>query len=112
MLQSFAQDLAALAKDLNFVAILFAHLKAPDGQLSEEKRQQYYGKGKYLDLGNCSHEQGGSVYSNQIAGSRAMMRSAHLLIALLANKDPDLPEEIRKPAEWGSGYLVGVGCLD
>ena len=24
-----------------------------------------------------------------------MMRSAHLLLALLANKDPDLPEEVR-----------------
>jgi 5S rRNA maturation endonuclease (ribonuclease M5) len=95
LLQSFAQDLAALAKDLNFVAILFAHLKAPEGQLSEDKRAGYYGKGQYLDLGNCSHEMGGSVYSNQIAGSRAMMRSAHLLLALLANKDPDLPEEIR-----------------
>lgn len=95
MLQSFAQELAALAKDLNFVAILFAHLKAPEGQLSEDKRAAFYGKGQYLDLGNCSHEQGGSVYSNQIAGSRAMMRSAHLLIALLANKDPDLPEQIR-----------------
>lgn len=95
LLQSFAQDLAAMAKDLNFVAILFAHLKAPEGQLSEDKRSSFYAKGKYLDLGNCSHEQGGSVYSNQIAGSRAMMRSAHLLLALLANKDPDLPEEIR-----------------
>jgi len=95
LLQSFAQELAALAKDLNFVAILFAHLKAPEGQLSEDKRSSYYAKGQYLDLGNCSHESGGSVYSNQIAGSRAMMRSAHLLIALLANKDPDLPENIR-----------------
>lgn len=95
LLEAFAQDMAALAKDLNFVAILFAHLKAPEGQLSEDKRQAYYGKGQYLDLGNCSHEMGGSVYSNQIAGSRAMMRSAHLLLALLANKDPDLPEEVR-----------------
>jgi twinkle protein len=95
LLQQFAQDLAALAKDLNFVAILFAHLKAPEGQLSEDKRTAYYGKGQYLDLGNCSHEMGGSVYSTQIAGSRAMMRSAHLLLALLANKDPDLPEEVR-----------------
>jgi twinkle protein len=95
MLQAFAQELAALAKDLNFVAILFAHLKAPEGQLSEDKRAGYYAKGKYLDLGNCSHEMGGSVYSNQLAGSRAMMRSAHLLLAILANKDPDLPEETR-----------------
>ena len=95
LLQSFAQELAALAKDLNFVAILFAHLKASDSQLSEDKRQQYYAKGQFLDLGNCSHEQGGSVYSNQVAGSRAMMRSAHLFLALLANKDPDLPEETR-----------------
>jgi twinkle protein len=95
LLQSFAQELAAMAKDLNFVAILFAHLKAPEGQLSEDKRSSYYSKGQYVDLGNCSHEQGGSVYSTQIAGSRAMMRSAHLLLALLANKDPDLPEQIR-----------------
>lgn len=75
LLQKMAQELAALAMDHNFVALMFAHLKAPDNGLP--------------------HERGGAVQSYQFAGSRAMMRSAHLLIGLEGNKDPDLPEDQR-----------------
>jgi len=110
LLQEFSQDLAAMSNDLNFTAFIFCHLKAPEGQISEEKREGFYKKGQYVDLGNCSHEMGGSVYSAQFAGSRAMQRSCHLMLALLGNKDPDLPEEIRNTREirvledrmWGS----------
>lgn len=75
MLQKLAQELAALAMDLNIVIFMFAHLKAPDN--------------------GPPHERGGSVQSYQFAGSRAMMRSAHLMIGLEGNKDPDLPEDQR-----------------
>lgn len=75
LLQKMAQELAAMALDLNFVAMMFAHLKAPDN--------------------GPPHERGGAVQSQQFAGSRAMMRSAHLLIGLEGNKDPDLPDEER-----------------
>lgn len=99
LLAEFSQDLSAMARDLNFAAFLFCHLKAPEGQISEDKRQQYYSKGQYLDLGNCSHEMGGSVYSNQFAGSRAMMRSCNLMLGLLGNKDPELDEASRNIRE-------------
>lgn len=95
LLGAFAQELSAMANDMSFTAFIFCHLKAPDGQITEDKRQQYYNKGQYFDLGNCSHEMGGSVFSSQFAGSRSMQRSAHLMLSLLGNKDPDLPEEIR-----------------
>lgn len=75
MLQKLAQELAALAMDLNIVIFMFAHLKAPDN--------------------GPPHERGGAVQSYQFAGSRAMMRSAHLMLGLEGNKDPDLPEEQR-----------------
>jgi twinkle protein len=110
MLQEFAQELSAMALDMNFVAFLFAHLKASEGQIAQDKRQAYYAKHQYLDLGNCSHEMGGSIYSAQFAGSRAMQRSCNLMLGLLGNKDPDLPEEIRNTRQirtledraWGS----------
>jgi twinkle protein len=38
---------------------------------------------------------GGDINSSQFAGSRAMMRSANMMLGLLANKDPELPEDIR-----------------
>jgi len=99
LLQEFAQELSAMSMDLNFTAFIMAHLKAPEGQISEDKREAFYKKGQYFDLGNCSHEMGGSVYSAQFAGSRAMQRSCHLMLGLLANKDADLPDEIRNTRE-------------
>lgn len=75
LLQKLAQELAAMAMDLKIVIFMFAHLKAPDN--------------------GPPHERGGAVQSYQFAGSRAMMRAAHLMIGLEGNKDPDLPEEQR-----------------
>lgn len=75
LLQKMAQELAQMAMDLNIVILMFAHLKAPDN--------------------GPAHERGGAVQSHQFAGSRAMMRSANLMIGLEGNKDPDLPEEQR-----------------
>lgn len=75
MLQDIAQELAAMAKDLNIIVFIFCHLKAPtNGE---------------------SHERGGRVFSHQFAGSRAMMRSCNLMIGLEGNKDPALPPEKR-----------------
>lgn len=75
VLQEFAQEIAMLAKDLNIIIFLFCHLKAP--------------------VTGPPHERGGSVFSSQFAGSRAMMRSCHLMLGLEGDKDPDLPEEER-----------------
>lgn len=75
MLQEIAQELAAMAKDLNIHIAIFCHLKAP--------------------LNGESHERGGKVFSHQFAGSRAMMRSCNLMFGLEGNKDPDLDEEKR-----------------
>jgi twinkle protein len=116
LLQEFAQDLSAMARDLQFTAFLFCHLKAADGHLSEDKRQSFYNKGQFFDLGNCSHEMGGSVYSSQFAGSRAMQRSCNLMLGVLGNKDPDLPEETRNIRQvrvledraWGSSEAYNL----
>ena len=75
ILQEFAQQLAYIAKDLNIVVFMFCHLKAPES--------------------GTPHERGGKVYSNQFAGSRAMMRSCNLMLGLEGNKDPDLSLEER-----------------
>lgn len=99
LLQSFSQELAAMAADMQFTAFIFCHLKAPEGQIAEDKRNSFYKKQQYVDLGNCSHEMGGSIYSSQFAGSRAMQRSCHLMLGLLGNKDPDLPDDIRNTRE-------------
>ena len=54
---------------------LFCHLKAPESGLP--------------------HERGGKIYSNQFAGSRAMMRSCNTMLGLEGDKDPDLDEDER-----------------
>lgn len=69
-----AAELSAMAKDLDFTAYIFCHLKAPDG---------------------TPHERGGNVFSTQFAGSRAMMRSCNYMIGLEGNKDPELSLEER-----------------
>jgi len=94
-LQEIAQELAAMALDLNIVVFIFVHLKAPEGNISKEQRLKAYAADKYMGLGNCPHELGGDVTSAQFAGSRAMMRSCNLMLALEGNKDPELPEEVR-----------------
>lgn len=73
-LQEIAQELAALALDLNVVIFIFCHLRNPDSGLP--------------------HERGGEVLSSQFAGSRAMARSCNLMLGIEGNRDPDLkPEE-------------------
>lgn len=94
-LQEIAQDLSAMALDLDIVVFIFCHLKAHEGNVTRDARALKYKKGQYTQLGNCPHEFGGDILSSQFAGSRAMMRSCNLMIGLEGNKDPDLPEEIR-----------------
>ena len=74
-LQEIAQELAAMALDLNIVVFIFCHLRNPDGGLS--------------------HERGGAVLTGQFAGSRAMGRSCNYMFGLEGNKDPELSEEER-----------------
>lgn len=75
LLQDIAHELAALARDLNLHVFVFCHLKSPES--------------------GDPHERGGKVLSSQFAGSRAMMRSAQLMIGLEGNRDPDLDPEQR-----------------
>jgi twinkle protein len=75
ILQAIAQDLAAIAKDLDIVVFIFCHLKAPETGLP--------------------HERGGKIFSHQFSGSRAMMRSCNYMYGLEGNKDENLPIEER-----------------
>jgi twinkle protein len=74
-LQEIAQELSAMALDLNVVIFIFCHLRNPDG--------------------GQPHERGGEVLSSQFAGSRAMARSCNLMLGLEGNRDPNLPREER-----------------
>ena len=74
-LQEIAQDISAIALDLNLAIFLFCHLKNPEG--------------------GPSHERGGKILSSQFAGSRAMARSCNYMFGLEGDKDPDLTEEER-----------------
>ena len=73
-LQEIAQELSAMALDLNIVIFIFCHLRNPDG--------------------GAPHDRGGKVLTSQFAGSRAMGRSCNYMFGLEGNKDPALdPEE-------------------
>ena len=73
-LQEIAQELSAMAKDLDVVIFIFCHLRNPESGLA--------------------HDRGGKVLTNQFAGSRAMGRSCNYMFGIEGNKDPDLsPEE-------------------
>lgn len=74
-LQEIAQELSAMALDLNIVIFIFCHLRNPDN--------------------GPPHERGGEVLSSQFAGSRAMARSCNLMLGLEGNRDPNLPAEQR-----------------
>lgn len=74
-LQEIAQELAAMAKDLDVAIFIFCHLRNPDSGLS--------------------HDRGGHVLTSQFAGSRAMGRSCNYMFGLEGNKDPELSEEER-----------------
>lgn len=76
-LQEIAQELSAMALDLNIVIFIFCHLRNPES--------------------GPPHERGGEVLSSQFAGSRAMARSCNLMLGLEGNRDPNLtPEERNK----------------
>lgn len=72
-LQEIAQELSAMALDLNVVIFIFCHLRNPDS--------------------GPPHERGGEVLSSQFAGSRAMARSCNLMLGLEGNRDPNLSNE-------------------
>lgn len=74
-LKEISQELSAMMMDLDMVAFIFCHLKAPTS--------------------GPPHERGGEVFSNQFAGSRGMMRSCNYMMALQGDKDPNLPIEQR-----------------
>lgn len=74
-LVGWAAELAAMAKELQFTSYIFCHLKAPTNGLP--------------------HERGGEVLSTQFTGSRAMMRSCHMMVGLEGNKDAELPDELK-----------------
>lgn len=74
-LQEIAQELSAMALDLNIVVFIFCHLRNPDA--------------------GPPHERGGEVLSSQFAGSRAMARSCNLMFGLEGNRDPHLSAEER-----------------
>lgn len=74
-LQEIAQELAAMAIDLDVVIFIFCHLRNPDA--------------------GPPHERGGEVLSSQFAGSRAMARSCNYMFGLEGNRDPSLPPEQR-----------------
>jgi twinkle protein len=115
-LQAIAEELSAMAMDLDIVVFLFCHLKSPDGNMSKDARDKRYKAGDYVGLGNCPHGLGGDVVSDQFAGSRAMMRSCNLMIGLEGNKDFNLPEEVRnqrflkilEDREFGNSERVGL----
>lgn len=75
VLTAVSAELAAMALDLDLAIHIFCHLKAPTNGLP--------------------HEMGGKIFSNQFAGSRAMMRSCNYMIGLEGNKDAELPPEER-----------------
>lgn len=74
-LQEIAQELSAMALDLDVVIFIFCHLRNPDA--------------------GPPHERGGEVLSSQFAGSRAMARSCNYMFGLEGNRDPHLPPEER-----------------
>ena len=74
-IQEIAQELSAMALDLDLIIFIFAHLRNPDS--------------------GPPHERGGEVLSSQFAGSRAMARSCNLMLGLEGNKDPSLSKEER-----------------
>lgn len=79
-LQGFAQDVAALSKDLDIISFLFCHLNKPP-------------------KGTTPFDRGGKITTDFFAGSSAMARSCNYAIGLQGNKDPELPEHERNLRE-------------
>lgn len=78
-LQEVAQELAAMALDLDIVIFIFCHLRNPES--------------------GATHDRGGEVLTSQFAGSRAMGRSCNYMLGLQGNKDRNLSEEERNIRE-------------
>lgn len=74
-LQEIAQELSAMALDLDIAIFIFCHLRNPESGLP--------------------HDRGGKVLTSQFAGSRAMGRSCNYMFGLEGNKDPELSQEER-----------------
>ena len=74
-LRGIAQDLAAMARDLDIAIFIFCHCRAP--------------------VSGPAHERGGNILSHQFTGSRAMARSCNYMVGLEGNKDPELSIEER-----------------
>jgi twinkle protein len=74
-LQEIAQDLSALALQLDIVIFIFCHLRNPDG--------------------GPDHSHGGKVLTSQFAGSRAMERSCNYMFGMEGNRSDELSEEER-----------------
>lgn len=70
-LRGLAQELAAMAKDLDIVIFIFCHLNKPT-------------------KGTTPWDRGGTITTDYFAGSSAMARSCNYAIGLEGNKDPDL----------------------
>lgn len=79
-LQEIAQELSAMALDLNIVVFIMCHLNNPDS--------------------GPSHERGGEILTSQFAGSRAMGRSCNYMFGLQGNKDPALPDDLRNMRQF------------
>lgn len=72
-LQGIAQELAAMAKDLNIVIFIFCHVNKPP-------------------KGSTPYDRGGKITTADFAGSSAMGRSCNYTFAIEGNRDPDLSE--------------------
>lgn len=75
-LMGIAEELAAMAKDLDIVIFIFCHLNKPA-------------------KGATPWDRGGKITTDYFAGSSAMARSCNYAIGMEGNKDPDLDEEVR-----------------
>ena len=75
ILRGVAQDLAAMARDLDIAIFIFCHCKSPTS--------------------GPPHELGGRILSSQFTGSRAMARSCNYMVGLEGNKDPTFSVEER-----------------
>lgn len=75
-LQGIAQELAAIAKDLDIVIFIFCHLNKPP-------------------KGSRPWDRGGKITTDYFAGSSAMARSCNYAMGLEGDKDPELSEEER-----------------
>ena len=79
-LQGVAQELAALAKDLDIVIFIFCHLNKPS-------------------KGCTPWDRGGKITTDYFAGSSAMARSCNYALGFQGNKDPELDTQERNMRE-------------